>query len=84
MWKRSCRGQGQKQGWEAVAVIQVSDHGSLAQVAAVEGMGSGQVPGGPHGFWLEQAKRELSLTEAGKTEGLRVLAGLGLRCLPDV
>lgn len=62
----------------------MSVHDSLAQVAAVEGMGSGQVPGGPHRFGPEQAKTELSLTETGKTEGLRVLAGLGLRCLPGV
>lgn len=62
----------------------MKDHGSLVHRAAVEGTESGQVPGRHCGFWLEQAKMELSLSEAGKTEGFRVLTGLSLKCLPDV
>lgn len=47
------------------------DHGNLVHRAAVEGTESGQVPVGHCGFWLEQAKKELSLSEAGKTEGFQ-------------
>lgn len=67
-------------------IIQVRDRGNLAQMAAVDGMGSGQVPGALQGHWLEHWETELSGTEAGKTEGRagrRGLAGLGWRRLPD-
>lgn len=41
-------------------IIQVRDNGNLAQVAAVEGVGSGQVSGAPQGLWLEPWEMALS------------------------
>lgn len=68
-------------------IIQVRDNGNLAQVAAVEGVGSGQVSGHPKDFGLNPGKWRCRERRWGRPEGRagqRGLAGLGLRHLPGV
>lgn len=82
-WRRGCRGQRQKQGEEVVVIIQVRSNGNLAQVAAVEGMGGGQVLGHPKDFGLNTGRQSCHELRGGRLKAEQ-LGGVWLGKVGDV